>query len=300
MLIVLIEILVMLFGLMGLGMLLKYIASKWFKWIERIVDMFTKVLYYGLLPLLFFNIFYTRGLDIADVNISIIVTVYVFVSIGLLWYTSRKLDPGLRKSLVMSSIFSNAIFLGFPILYFLYNDITYASLYSLVLLSYNIAIGGLLGAEKNIAKNIAKIPLIYGFTAGVLAHYYAPWIGEPIVTCIAEPVSKLTTYGSIIIVGFSIPLTTHVIRKYWKLILLQGLFRYTISPLIHYVLLLALPIPVQGYYQLMVESIMPPGLINTVLARIHGWNHEYAASATLVLTLTTPPTIILLRSIGLI
>ena len=294
------EIIVMLFGLMGLGMLLKYVSNKWFKWIEDLVDGFTKILYYGLLPLLFFNIFYSRGLDIADLKISIIVSLYVFLSIGLLWSTSRKLDPGLRKSLVTSSIFSNAIFLGFPILYFLYNDITYASLYSLVLLSYNIAIGGLLGAEKNIVKSIAKIPLIYGFTAGVLAHYYVPWIGDPLVAHIAEPVSKLTTYGSIIIVGFSIPLTTHVIRKYWKLILLQGFFRYTISPLIHYVLLLAFPIPVQGYYQLMVESMMPPGLINTVLARIHGWDHEYAASVTLVLTLTTPPTIMLLRSIGII
>ncbi len=296
----LLEIIVMLFGLMGLGMLLKYVSSKLFRWIEDVVDCFTKILYYGLLPLLFFNIFYSRGLDIADLNISIIVSLYVFLSIGLLWSTSRKLDPGLRKSLITSSIFSNAIFLGFPILYFLYNDITYASLYSLVLLSYNIAIGGLLGAEKNIAKNIAKIPLIYGFVAGVLVHYYAPWLGESIVTYIAEPVSKLTTYGSIIIVGFSIPLTTHVLRRYWRLILLQGLFRYTMSPLIHYVLLLVFPIPIQGCYQLMVESMMPPGLINTVLARIHGWDHEYAASATLVLTLTTPPIIILLRSLGLI
>lgn len=297
---VLIEILVMLFGLMGLGMLLKYVSNKWFKWIENTIDWFTKILYYGLLPLLFFNIFYTRGLNIADINISVIVSLYVIISISLLWPASHKLALGLRRSLVTSSIFSNAIFLGFPILYFLYNDITYASLYSLVLLSYNIAIGGLLGAERNIAKNIAKIPLIYGFTAGVLAHYYASWMGEFIVAYIDEPVSKLTTYGSIIIVGFSIPLTMHFIRKYWKLILLQGLFRYTVSPLIHHILLLALPIPVKGYYQLMVESIMPPGLINTVLARIHGWDHEYAASATLVLTLTTPPIVIVLRIMGLV
>jgi len=290
----------MLFGLMGLGMILKLVSVKWFKPLDDIINYFTKILYYGLLPLLFFNIFYTRGLDLADANITLIVTIYVAASIGFLWALTRNLEPGLRNGLVLSSIFSNAIFLGFPVLYFLYNDITYASLYSLVLLSYNIAIGGLLGAEKNIAKNIAKIPLIYGFIAGTLTHYLAPWLGETITPVIADPVSKLTTYGSIIIVGFSIPLTTHVIRRYWKLILLQGFFRYTISPLIHYILLLALPIPVQGFYQLIVESIMPPGLINTVLARIHGWNHEYTASATLVLTLTTPLTIIVLRSLGLI
>ncbi len=295
-----IEIVTVLFGLMGLGILLKYIAVKHFSILNYFIEFFTKILYYGLLPLLFFNIFYRRGLDIADANIFIIVSAYVLSSLGILWYMFRNLEEGVRKSLVTSSIFSNAIFLGFPILYFLYNDVTYASLYSLVLLSYNIAVGGLLGAEKSIWKNIIKIPLIYGFLAGMLAHYYYPSIGEILVTNTSSIVSSLTTYGSIIIVGFSMPLTTHVIRRYWKLIFFQAIYRYTISPLIHYILLLVFPIPVQGFYQLLVEAIMPPGLINTVLARIHRWDYEYAASATLVLTLTTPPIIVSLRAIGLI
>ena len=60
-----------------------------------------------------------------------------------------------------------------------------------------------------------------------------------------------------------------------------------VNPLIHYLVLLLLPVPPLYWKELMIISIMPPAVMNTVIARIYKWYPELVASITFVLTLVS-------------
>lgn len=255
---------------------------------DRVFNIFTKLLYNLFFPIMFYNIFATRGLDLADASITILVTVYVLLSILILYPFLRSYSPVMRNPIILTSIFPNVVFLGFPILLTLYGDITYASLYSLVMLVYNITVGGLLGARRHeVFYAVVKLPIIYGFIVGVLVHYMFPLVIEPTVLYTKALSSIIATYGAALVLGYSLPVTLSNTREYYAPTLIQGFYRFVVSPIIHYVLAMLLSLPEVAVKQLLVESIMPPALTNTILARVHGWNYEYTATSTLITTLVS-------------
>ena len=247
--------------------------------IDKIINMFTNLLYSLFFPLMFFNIFAERGLSLADLSITILVLSYTIISLAVLYMITRGYSGKLRNAVIVTLIFPNTIFLGFPVVMTLCGDITYASLYSLVMLVLNITVGGLLGMQRHgIVWSIIKLPILYGFVSGVIAHYV---IGDTIITFMSFAktlTSIISTYGAALVMGYSIPVSTTILSQYYKLIGLQIIYRFVISPLIHHTLTIPLTLPYNAYRQVIIESMMPPALINTILARVHGWDYGYAAS----------------------
>lgn len=293
----------MLLLLLGTGWAIKVVAGRLkTEWVEKTINVFVRLLYSLFFPIMFFNIFAERGLNLADASITILVLFYVALSLGILHTITRGLEPRVRNAVITTCIFPNVVFLGFPVLMALYGDITYASLYSLVMLVLNISVGGLLGVRRRgIIKAIIHLPILYGFIVGVIAHYTVEYmVIESMLAYTKGPVSIISTYGAAIVMGYSIPTTTMAVRRQLGLIGLQALYRFMVSPTLHILLSMLFILPLEACKQVLVESMMPPALTNTILARVHGWDHEYTAASTLTTTLTSLGIIPLLAAIGVI
>ena len=274
----------LLMGFIGLGLIVKIVLGK-IKLIDKAIHLFSKFLYFILLPFVFFDTFAARGLIVADASILTIAVVYVIVSILALSKIFLEGDYRIRNAVIITSIFQNNVFLGFPVLLILFNDIGAAAMYSLVIFILHIVTAGLLAAsEDNILVSVAKLPIIYGFLGGTLVHYLAPNI-YPYLRPFLAPTHPLLSYGAVFILGYTLPLTLKHVFLYKRCFMVISLWRFLASPVMHYLMLLFLPMPFLYRMEIMVLSFMPPAVMNTVIARIYGWKPEFVASSTLVLTL---------------
>ncbi len=291
---------VILFAFTGLGLGYRVALGKRHRFFAEAEKAFNKLLYYVLLPLVFLDTFAKRGLLAADLSIMATAFIYIAVSITVLMKIPIRGGEGLRKGVVITSVFQNNVFLGFPVLMLLYNNIDAAATYSLVVFIIHIAAAGLLAASReNIASSIARIPIIYGFAAGTAIHYTA---GDA-YTAIAPYMAithPMLSYGALFILGYTLPLTLSHVRAHMDATLITAAWRFVASPIIHYVLLALLEMPPLYKKEIMILSIMPPAVMNTVIARIYGWEPEYVASSTLLLTIASLAIIAVIMAVGIL
>ncbi len=273
-----------LFAFIFAGLALQLVLGK-HKWFHNGVNLLSKFVYYVLVPVVFFDIFMARGLAIADAGVLLTVTIYVVVSVAGLMIGLRGLDDKRRKAVTITSTFQNAVFLGFPVVMIMFGDLTPAAMYSLVMFIYHLVTAGMLSTGKtNIARSVAGIPIIYGFSLGTLLHYTVdPSIVEPLHQLLA-PTHPMLSYTAVFVLGASIPLNLSVITSSVREVVLIGLWRFIIGPLIHYLVMLLIDLPPLYEGEIMVLSFMPPAVMNTVLARIYGWEPEMVAGATMIHT----------------
>ncbi len=273
-----------LFVFIGLGLLSKIIFGEK-KIFMGFIGYLSHFVYYILVPIVFFDVFSVRGLMIADLGIFGVSTTYVLVSIFALSIITRRFEEKVGKALIITSTFQNAVFLGFPVMILLYNDLSAAATYSLLLFIYHIVTAGLLSTGRgNIVGSIIRIPILYGFLSGTLIHYVVPSGIVDGLHVILSPSHPLLSYSAVYVLGSTIPLTTSIIRNSLSEILLIGIWRFIVSPIIHFILLMFLQLPQLYEAEIMVLSVMPPAVMNTVLARIYGWRPELVAGATMVHT----------------
>ncbi len=273
-----------LFMFIGLGLLGK-IVFRGRDIYNRFVKYLSSFLYYVLIPVVFFNVFMKRGLEVADTGIFIIATIYVVVSVSSLLIFTRRMKRETRNALVITSTFQNAIFLGFPVILILYGNLQVAAMYSLVLFIYHIVVAGLLATgSSKIAKQVLRIPLLYGFTAGIIAHIV---MDEELITSLSrilDPAGPLLSYSATFVLGATIPLKLNpVLQRRFEVVLI-GIWRFLVSPAIHYAVLIITGLSWSIGEQILILSVMPPAVMNTVLARIYDWDPELVAGATMIHT----------------
>ena len=286
-----------LFLFIGLGVFTRYLFGK-YRLVDQFVQLFSKIIYYIILPLVFIDTFAKRGLEFADLSILMVSTTYVVISIVVLLFIPLKKNGALRKAVLLMSIFQNNIFLGFPVLLLLYNDISAAAMYSLIIFVLHISVAGLLaGGRESILYSVAKIPVLYGFVLGMLIHYtiYSQYLS---IAFILSPFHTILSYGAVYVLGYTLPLTLGHVREYMEALCITSIWRLGVSPLIHHILLLLVPIPLLYYKEIMVLSFLPPAVMNTVIARIYDWKPEVVASITMILTLITLGIIPVIMFIG--
>ncbi len=274
-----------LFSFIGFGFLAQYVF-RGYSWFSRGVGFLSKFVYYVLVPVVFFDVFMVRGLGIADVGVLATTTLYVLVSVAVLLYLLRGRDSSIRYGVVITSTFQNAVFLGFPVIMLIYGDLTPAAMYSLTLFIYHLLVAGLLASGRSsITRSLLNLPILYGFLLGSIAHYTLPSSTISSLHFVLEPSHPLLSYTAVFVLGATIPFNIGLIHGYRWEVLLIGAWRFIASPIIHYAILLLLELPPLYEAEIMVLSVMPPAVMNTVLARIYGWKPELVAGATLVHTL---------------
>lgn len=292
-----------LFIVIMIGFMIKlFVVKTKYGSFDHIVGLFSKTLYYILIPIVFADIFALRGVMITDLKVAFVAFFYVLISaiifqvLRIIWHV----DLRLLNALTITSIFQNAIFLGFPVILVFYGDISYASVYSLVMLIQHITVAGLLAAKRReIVRSVLTIPVIYGFLLGLIIHYSIlsyyirfSWIG--IYS------SLVLTYGAAFVLGYSLPPHALKIRAYMEAFIILCLHRFMLSPIIHVVLASMIGVPVGCFRQLLVESLMPPAIMNTLISRIYGWDYEFASTTTLITTFISIPLVFALYFCGIL
>ncbi len=291
------------FIIMIMGFITKYISIRLkIKSMEALVHYFTKVLYYVLVPILFIDKFGARGLIASDAKILGIVFFYVCISLILAFIVSVKIkyDEARRKAFLVTTTFQNAVFLGYPMIYIIVGDISAATMYSLVLFVLHISVAGILSGGKNsIVRSILTLPVIYGFLIGNIMHYffYSMYLSINNLTSLS---SLIVTYGAIYVMGFALPLSSSILSKFTNFLALVILWRFIIAPLIHYILLSIINLDYQYYREIMIESFMPPAVMNSLLARLYDWDPEIVSLTILVSTIISIPLVLLLGVVGVI
>lgn len=251
--------------------------------IDKLVNLFVKTIYYVLLPLLFTIIFSHRGLSLADLSITLVSILYAFLSITLLWLVAKNSKPEFKKAFVLTGTFQNTIYLGFPIVMIFCGNIDYAAMYALVLTILHLTTGGLLGGGESIFRKILSIPVLYGFVFGNILHYIVDEV-HLVLLMFKSYISVVVTYGSAFIMGYALPLEYNLLRYYVKPVLVISVYRVTVSPLIHYVLSSLVYLPSEAFYQVFIESFMPPALTNIIIAKIYSWDQKLVSISTLIST----------------
>ncbi|MEM3421888.1 MAG: AEC family transporter [Candidatus Hadarchaeum sp.] len=192
-----------------------------------------------------------------------------------------------RKTMVaisLNSAFQNVTFLGLPVIYAFFdvrglNGLGPAALYAIGISVPHLVLGVMLAATAvrkkitvgSVIENIITFPAAFALIVALLFVAFS----APLPTVAREFFDAYLTkpfFGlMLLLVGYQMPIASP--RKYVKDITMVSLMRFIIGPLVTYGLILALGLSLQTDITprpSLVQSIMPPGFFNMMLA----WNYK--------------------------
>jgi len=249
-----------------------------------LVKVLTNAVYYALIPLSFFATFLKRGL----LSVDAVIAAY-FVAFMLSAYAaSTRLFSGVeRYSILLLSAFPNSVFLGFPVCQVLFGNVKIAALFGTVTVALNVIVPDLIKAGRpslGLAKSLATSTALLGFAAGTLAHYaLEPSVAAGVHEYLAWSTPALS-YTATFVMGMRIPVKPSGFRRHARLVGFVALARFAAAPLASLAFSLPAGFSREDALQLLVVSMMPPAVMNTLVAQKHNWNPELVALATAVLT----------------
>lgn len=275
----------MFIALMLTGYLIQIIIKIVFE-THRLYDIVVKILvntlYYFLIPATLFVVFSNRGF----LNIDLFITLYFTLFMVTVYYVSKKLFINETHYVVfMLSTFPNSVFLGFPVSYILFGNIRIASMMGALTVAFNIIVPDLLVRRKISLKSILSSLSIHGFLIGVFLHYISP---NEITRFITTPlwwITPLTTYLAVLTMGLRIPMKITGISQYVKPVLFITIARFIYAPLLSILITGPIGFNTEDVFQLMVISMMPPAVLNIVIAQKYNWNSPLTAFTIAFLTI---------------
>ncbi len=276
------EVVVMMFGIIVLGMSINSLAKR-IPLYNSAVELLVGFVYWILIPLTFFKTFSERGLELSDFWILTSFLVFMIITFIALYRARRYEERGVREAVFLSSVFPNAVFLGFPISMAFFNTLEVASVFGLFTVTLNVVIPDLMIAKRTAAVRLLRHPALIGFIAGILFHSTNP----EYVTVVSERlgwVTPLLSYSSTLVLGLRLPLSLSPVRKYLRVIAVVALFRFAVHPLVSLLTTQLFNIPWVKGVQLALLSAMPPALINTIISERYDWKPELVSTTTVTLT----------------
>jgi predicted permease len=274
----------------GLGVALSRVAGS-----ARYLSAVSFLNIWIALPGIFFVIYLTRGALAEDAGIVVFSSVFTLLMLGLLAVATRRMTSEVRGSVILNGTFVNAINLPFPLLQFLMGTYSYAATFAATTSVIQIVAAKILqghfgtGSGGGAGASLKRAAPLIAAGAGVVSHYLI-W---PTTTpgMVVEDASVIqNVFIAMIFVHFGLTLgkSFSASNSRYKLasrpFLTTALFRTLIGPL----LAMALAIPLgEGsgvYLQMVFEATMPPAIINTVLAGIYGFDADFTAKSTTILT----------------
>ncbi len=250
---------------------------------EKVVKKLVDIVYYVLIPLVFVKTYMERGLAVADVWVALSFLLFVVLAFVSLKRFFGKHRGGYVEALFLTSVFPNSVFLGFPVSMALFNTVKVASMMGLVVLVLNVTVSDFMALKRFSIRKILTLPAIVGFVVGVAGHHFVPEM-VPLVSSILWWASPLLSYLAIFALGARLPLSLDVLKSSMSFILVAGIYRFVVAPLVSYATVLAVGMDWFDGLQLIVVSMMPPAVMNTLMAQRYKWKPELVAGATVTLT----------------
>jgi predicted permease len=262
------------------------------------------------LPGLFFIIYLTRGILSEDAGIAAFSVVFIVVMLGFLMAASRGMAPEVRGAVMLNGAFVNSVNLPFPILQATMGTYSYAATFAVILNAAQILAARALqrrlrtGSVGGLRESLSRAAPLAALGVGVLLHYIAwPAVPSQEVAASADLFENLLIAAIFVSFGASL---YHSISKQGNALgfgsrpfRVTALSRVAVGPLL--ALLLASPLGIGSsvYIQMVFVAAMPPAVINTLLARVYGFDEESTARWTAFLTpLNTVEGILLLYLLG--
>lgn len=263
------------------------------KLFDSFATMLTNIVYYSLVPLAFTYTFSTRRLAESDVLIVASFTVYIVVAGFSFKHISRDWKEDLRNATLLTVLFPNAVFLGFPVSFALFGDVKVASILGLATLTFNVLIPDFIALKRVSLVKILKLPALAGFLIGVVINQ----LGWPVtyVSSILWWTPKTLSYLATFVLGLRLQLGGIASDMVKKPLLVTILYRFIIAPVVAVFFALLVGLPQAESIQLAVVSGMPPAVLNTLMASKYGWRPDLVAYITFILTI---PTVLALPIIG--
>jgi predicted permease len=278
------------------GLLIKMVSQRFFPRHE-LFDVFTtaltNVIYYFLVPLAFIYTFSTRSLAKTDILIVASFVAYITVAGLSFKYVSRGWGDDVRNAVLLTALFPNAVFLGFPVSLALFGDVKIASILGLATLTLNVLVPDFIALKKISLLKILKLPALVGFLIGVLLNQ----LGGPgaVVSGILWWSPKTLSYLATFVLGLKLQLGGNAYGVVKKPLLVTIFYRFIIAPLVAVCFSLSVGFTQSESVQLAVVSGMPPAVLNTLMASKYGWRPDLVAYITFILTI---PTVLALPIIG--
>lgn len=246
----------------------------------KITGLFTGVIYYFLIPLAFFTTFAKRGLIYFDAYIILYFALFTLVIYGIAYklYGSSE-----RYVFFLLSAFPNSVFLGFPVCYALFGNVDIAAVFGTLTVALSVAIPDALNEKKAVFKAIVSSTAVLGSTLGIIIHYVFKSLAV-IAHNLFWWSAPLLSYVATFTMGLSIPLKFNEFSKYARFFIAVGIARFVIAPLLAIFVSTLAELSRESTLQLAVVSMMPPAVMNVLVARKYNWNPQLAAVSTALLT----------------
>ncbi|MEM2896960.1 MAG: AEC family transporter [Candidatus Bathyarchaeia archaeon] len=214
----------------------------------------------------------------------------VGVSISLILVKCSSLRNEDKGAIVLLSAFHNAIFLPFPIILSVFNDIAYAVFYANASNMACLSIGAILGAyygadnassSETLISTIKFPPFLALLIAlSIIVLKIELFDGLAIAL---ELAGKPTSYLMLILLGMQLP-TEISFSKFFTPLVIVAFVRFIVSPSIGVFLSSAFNLNEVAKGSLIIETSMPPALTNLVIISRYGLNVKMSSTIILLTT----------------
>jgi|GEM_PF-541011 hypothetical protein len=242
-----------------------------------------------VVPTLFYVAAVDRGLLPSDLNIFLLLGVFLLVMVPLLILLCKGFDGPLLGSVVLASTLMNSVNLPFSLLLILQGSYAYAAIFAsgvsfmrplVAMATYRLVVGRS-GSTHSLTYIQGGMSLI-GLLAGGISHY--------LFIISSEAISLTTVVGlALVIFAFGSTLRETGLQfnhQYKRALLVVTIMRALvsvamISSLGYFFLLRG---EVKAIREIALVSSMPPAVTDSVFARIYGFDVKFTVLATFILT----------------
>lgn len=264
------------------------------------IRSFSRVTFYGLLPVLVFRTLYEveLGLQFGKIiGIELLLT-FLLIVVVKIWTWIRKESHVRQTALILSTVFMNSGNYGSPIILFAFGEegfrlaIAFWVLNAILMNSVGVyfAAKGKGGIRESLQK-VLEMPVLYATLLGIVMGYTqwaVPtflWRSIDLMADAALPVMMLT---------LGMQLAKVRLTSTWKPMSEALVLRLAVSPLIALLLLKAFQVEGLLFNVILLQSAMPSAVATTLLSIEYDREPELVSNVTLVSTILSIGTISLL------
>lgn len=218
----------------------------------------------------------------------IIFTVSIFIS--LIFVKALRLKNKDKGAIILLSSFHNAIFLPFPIILSIFDNIAYAIFYACTSNIACLSIGTILAAyygfnsmnNLRIVSSIIKFPPFLALFVALLM--ISLGIKHEGLAIMLKFIGKPTSYLMLLFLGMKLP-TKASFSKLFIPLTIVAFIRFFVSPFLGFLLSSAFYLNEVAKGSLIIEASMPPALMNLMIISKYRLNMEMSLTIILLTTI---------------
>ena len=268
------------------------------KWLKVNSRPLSQVIFYVFSPVLVFKLITASQLSNQDILRTLVFTVLLIVTVGLLTWLLGKVLRFDRKTLaavMITAMFMNAGNYGLPLTSFAFGAaaLAFASVFFVINAVATNTVGIVIASSGstsvwNAIKGLVKFPAIYALALGVLFLQFK-WQLPSGVDRTVTLLSNAAIPSMLVLLGMQL-VNIRLDGRILPLILTSSM-RLLIAPLLAFGLTRLFGMSGPSYQAVILEAAMPAAVMTTILATEFDAEPTFVTTAVLITTLLSPLTL---------